>query len=160
MRGLSILPVVFLAGSLLAFSGCRGCSCSREARDSGIDAGSNAVPVRPDAGVVRREQPAQNKPGTIREGAIEMKPGAVLSTSGRGSTGAGEAPSVGNPNVPPSSVRAISALKDFQLAHPKLVVKNRENAEKRPPHSDVGKERSTEGLRKVPGASPEKAPGK
>ncbi|HUU02066.1 MAG TPA: hypothetical protein VM425_11530 [Myxococcota bacterium] len=164
MRGLSILPAVLFAGCVLVFAGCRGCGCSPEERDAGVDAGPNTKPVqraqpaKDEAGAsrepARSERAAGKKPD--REGIVEMKPGVVLSTSGRGSTGAGEAPSVGNPNVPPATVRAISALKDFQRAHPKLVVKERENAGPRAPHSEVNKERSTEGLRKVTGAPPGK----
>jgi len=168
MRGLSILAAVLFAGCLLVFAGCRGCTGFSEERDTGVDAGADTTPVQraqsaqDEAGTsrepARSEREAEKKPG--REGFIEMKPGVALSTSGRGSTGAGQAPAAANPNVPKATVRAINALKEFQRAHPEMVVKSRENAEKVPPRSEVSRERSTKELKMVQGVPPGRVPRK
>jgi len=95
MRGLSILAAVLFAGCVLIFTGCRGCGCSPEEREAGVDAGPNTKPVqraqpsKDEAGAsrepARSERAAAKKPG--REGIVEMKPGVVLSTSGRPAKG-------------------------------------------------------------------------
>lgn len=165
MRVKPFLPAALAAGCLLVFAGCRGCGCSRGAPDSGTpraDAGTQAKSQPPAAEKAAAEQPDQpakepaatTKPGT---GMIEMKPGAVLTTSGKAAAAA-QVPA-GELQVPPSTIRAIMALKEFQRTHPRLVIRSDKKSE------PSGAPRENLELRKKPiGALPLKgklkAPGK
>jgi hypothetical protein len=164
MRAMSFLAVALAAGCLLVFAGCRGCGCSRQAQDS--DAGKEAA--KPDSAQASKEhvdsQPTTaEQPATkpVPEGLVEMKPGAVLSTSGNQAAAEGEARAAAtNSNVPPATIRATLALKEFQRTHPKLVVKSSEKDAKPPEPAAESKKILPKRDRFVTPDAREKAPGK